>query len=476
MESWDLAIIGSGTAALRAAIAAADAGTVPIILDGAGVGSASGSPALAGLAVSLDEVSSIGHREDTIAAGGELCDKVAAARTCGAAVDTLAQLERWGLVLRRREGGLPHVSQTPDHSVPRMTGCGDATVRNITRLLEEQTMKRGISRRTDLVTMSLVMDNGQIRGLSALDINSGKIVGIQTKAIILATDGHQGIWSTPSNGAGEGASLAAAAGITLRGMANLPRHPLTIRGTNTHLSLDLLGSGGRVRNNAGDDVELSEVDVDNCILDLRNLNSDAEVWFSQTRRRIKDRTGLDINRDVVPITATIAATTGGAPIDEHGRVTIEEGNRWATGLYAAGRSANSGVHGVGLLSGNLLLDDLVGGQAAGTHAGEWVQNASFGGSSLVSEAQNAAQDRIEALQNGVGHSVGQTAATLISIMSNSVNGSRDESSLKAAKQALTNLSAAGIRVTDGTSVMNMELATALKLEGMLTLADSIIDA
>jgi succinate dehydrogenase/fumarate reductase flavoprotein subunit len=240
--------------------------------------------------------------------------------------------------------------------------------------------------------------------------------------------------------------------------------------------LDLLGSGGRVRNNAGDDVELSEVDVDNCILDLRNLNSDAEVWFSQTRRRIKDRTGLDINRDVVPITATIAATTGGAPIDEHGRVTIEEGNRWATGLYAAGRSANSGAHGVGLLSGNLLLDDLVGGQAAGTHAGEWVQNASFGGSSLVSEAQNAAQDRIEALQNGVGHSVGQTAATLISIMSNSVNGSRDESSLKAAKQALTNLSAAGIRVTDGTSVMNMELATALKLEGMLTLADSIIDA
>ena len=61
-------------------------------------------------------------------------------------------------------------------------------------------------------------------------------------------------------------------------------------------------------------------------------------------------------------------------------------------------------------------------------------------------------------------------------MSNSVNGSHDESSLKAAKQALTNLSAAGIRVTDGTSVMNMELATALKLEGMLTLADSIIDA
>lgn len=337
-------------------------------------------------------------------------------------------------------------------------------------------MKRGISRRTDLVTMSLVMDNGQIRGLSALDINSGKIVGIQTKAIILATDGHQGIWSTPSNGAGEGASLAAAAGITLRGMAYLPRHPLTIRGTDTHLSLDLLGSGGRVRNNTGDDVELSEVDVDNCILDLRNLNSDAEVWFSQTRRRIKDRTGLDINRDVVPITATIAATTGGAPIDEHGRVTIEEGNRWATGLYAAGRSANSGVHGVGLLSGNLLLDDLVGGQAAGTHAGEWVQNASFGGSSLVSEAQNSAQDRIEALQNGVGNSVGQTAATLISIMSNSVNGSREESSLKASKQALTNLSAAGIRVTDGTSVMNMELATALKLEGMLTLADSIIDA
>ena len=102
--------------------------------------------------------------------------------------------------------------------------------------------------------------------------------------------------------------------------------------------------------------------------------------------RIKDRTGLDISRDVIPITTSIATTTGGAPVDEHGRVTFSKGKKWATGLYAAGRSAHNGMHGEGMLAGNLILDDLVGGGKAGSHAGTWAKEASFGGSNLVEKA------------------------------------------------------------------------------------------
>ncbi len=476
MESWDLVIIGSGPAALRAAIAAADSGTIPVILESGGIGAGSANSDLAGIAASIDEVSSAAHRDDTIAAGGDSTDKVAAARVCGEGVAVLAELERWGLVLRRRSGGLPYAGSAPGHSIPRLTGCGDVTGRNTTRILEEQAMKRGVIRRADLQAMSLVMDNDQIRGLTAYDKSTGGVVGIQTKAVILATDGHQGIWSSPANGAGLGSSLAGSAGIALTGLASTPSHPLTVRGTDLHLSLDVIGAGGRIRKSSGEDVDSSEVGADDCILDLRNLDSDATAWFANTRSRIKDRTGLDISRDVVPITTSIAATTGGAPVDEHGRVTISDGKKWATGLYAAGRSAHNGMHGEGLLAGNLLLDDLVGGAAAGAHAGAWATDSSFGGSAQILAATEESEARIEALRSDEGASVGQTAATLASIMASSANGSRDEASLKAAAASLSELKSKGIKVTDPSSLMNTELATALQVEGMIVLAEQIANS
>jgi len=169
MESWDIVIIGSGPAALRAAVASADAGTTPLVIDSSGIGSASGAAPLSGLAASIDELDSTVHRDDTVTAGGDSTDKGAAARFCGEAVSTLAELERWGLVLRRRDGGLPHTSEAPGHSRPRLTGCGDSTAREVSRLLEEQAIKRGIPRRSDLVPLSLVMDNQQVRGVVVLD-------------------------------------------------------------------------------------------------------------------------------------------------------------------------------------------------------------------------------------------------------------------------------------------------------------------
>ena len=83
MESWDIVVVGSGPAALRAAIAAADAGTIPLMIDSSGVGAASGAAPLSGLAASIDEVDSTAHRDDTVSAGGDSTDRVTAARTCG---------------------------------------------------------------------------------------------------------------------------------------------------------------------------------------------------------------------------------------------------------------------------------------------------------------------------------------------------------------------------------------------------------
>ena len=83
-------------------------------------------------------------------------------------------------------------------------------------------MKRGVVRRSDIQVMSLVMDGKQVRGITAYDINTGEVIGIQSKAVILATSGHQGVWSSSSNGSGIGSALIASAGIKLTGMESNP--------------------------------------------------------------------------------------------------------------------------------------------------------------------------------------------------------------------------------------------------------------
>ena len=478
MESREVVIIGSGPSALRAAIASADGGAIPMMIDELGIGSASGSPPVAGLAASIDELNSKSHIEDTLAEGGELCNESSVSRTCSEGVPTLAELERWGLVLRRREGGLPHASPAPGHQVPRLTGCGDSTVREVTRVLEEQAIKRGIQRNSDYLPLSIVSDNNQVRGIVTLNISTGQIEPFQTKAVILATEGHQGLWSSPSEGSGTGLALAISAGIELRGMESTPRHPLTIRDCGIHIPMDVLGSGGRIRRENGDDIGPDEaLEGESCVLDLRGMDPEAKTWFSQTSQRIRDRLGLDISRDVIPLSPGVAYTTGGAPCDLEGRVIFKEQNDgepspglWHTGLYAAGRSAHTGMHGHSPLPGNILLDDLVSGKAAGAHAAGWVPNTQFGGSTQIDQAVQEASKRISSIRDGVGVTVGNFASKLSSAISTGV------SSKEAALVEIRGMKDSGIRLTDSSSVMNTEMVEALRLHGLASVAESILNS
>ena len=476
MESWDVVVVGSGPAALRSAIACADGGTTPLLVDEFGVGSSSGSPPVAGLATSIDENGPESHIEDTMNYGGNSSREEVVRRICNEAVPTLAELERWGLVLRRREGGLPHSSMVPGHTIARLTGCGDSTIREVNRVLEEQAIKRGIQRNTDSIPLGIVSDNNQVRGLITLNVINGEIEPIQAKAVILATEGHQGLWSTPSEGGGTGTMLALSVGIDLEGMDSTPRHPLTIRDCGIHIPIDVLGSGGRIRRENGDDVGPEEVlQGEQCVLDLRALDSEAENWFSQTSTRVMDRTGIDISREVIPLSPGVAYTTGGVPCDENGRVTFhgttKEGlpaKLWFSGLYTAGRTAHTGMHGEAPLSGNLLLEELVTGKIAGSHASEWAIENNFGGKVQIDKAMNEASRKITALRESGGSPIGEFNSILSSAISIS------DSSKEAALEKIRKIRDSGIRLTDNSTIMNTELLAAIRLDGLASVAESIL--
>lgn len=473
MESWDVLVLGDGPAALRAAISAADAGANPLLVSESSVGSASGHPPLSGLAASLNETNPSSHIQDTISAGGETTNEEAATRICSSAVENLAELERWGLVLRRSPDGSPHLSQLPGHSIARVAGCGDSTVREVTRTLEEQTMKRKINRRSDLLPVTLVMDNNQVRGIIALDIESGDLIPIQAKSVIVASQGYQGIWSAPSHGAGNGLAISLAAGIKLGGMSSVPMHALTIAGTGTVLPMDILGSGGRIRKDSGEDAGPLEVmDGESCVLDMRFMEKSSEGWFEGTIAKVLNRTGLDVRTEVIPLSPTIVATIGGIPVDTHGRAVFDSGKMWYTGLYAAGRSAFTGMHGGHPLPGNLMLEELVTGSEAGKNAAEWASTSLFGGATRMEEELSAAQSRVDALFSSEGSPVGHAAKALSTAM-RIIEGNSDQSSLAVVQASINEISASGIRVTDPSRRMNTELVSALHLEGLLAIAGAI---
>tara|TARA_B100001113_G_scaffold77978_1_gene61131 strand:+ start:17840 stop:19285 length:1446 start_codon:yes stop_codon:yes gene_type:complete len=470
MESWEVVVIGGNSAALRAAISASDGGASTLLIDSAGIGSRQGDPPYAGLAASLGEIDSSAHRDDTISAGGEKTNKISAANFCGQAVSIVAELERWGLIFRRDDDGLPHRSWAPGHNKARLTGSGDSTVREITRILEEQTIKRKITRRYDCQVLSIVSDNQQVRGLIYLDIISGEVNSIQAKSIILATEGYEGLWQTPGVGSGTGLALAIRSEIPLQGINNFPIHPLTIKGTNMHLPMDILDSGAQLRKPNGDDAQPSDVLEESCVLDLRKINEEDKPWYKNTLLNIKNRTNLDINADVIPISPSVI-TTGGIPVDPNGRVTINEGKLWFTGLYAAGQSSNNGMHGNGLLPGNLLLHALLSGKIAGLSASSWALKENFSNSSLIESEEQKSLNVLNKTHKPEGKTVGQISTILNSIANDLINNPNETTGIT---KSLKKLQESGIRMTDTSKTMNTELLMAMQIQNLILILEKIL--
>lgn len=70
------------------------------------------------------------------------------------------------------------------------------------------------------------------------------------------------------------------------------------------------------------------------------------------------RYGLDLTKDLMPVSPAVHYVMGGVRTDTHGRTSLP-------GLYAAGEVACTGVHGANRLASNSLLEGLVFGARAG---------------------------------------------------------------------------------------------------------------
>jgi len=482
VEAWDIIVLGDGPAALRAAASAAKAGANTLMMSADSLGGGN-SIALDGLAAPLREDTTRSYREDTIRAGDYLCDQDIVSTRTSQATRQVDLLERWGVIFRRDSDGIPMVRKAAGHTKPRLTGAGDAMVRETQQILEEQCLHHGVVRRGDQIPMELVHTNQSIHGIIALDSSTGLLVPLQSKAIIIADGGFGGAWN--NSPIGLGADMAMQAGLPLRNLEFIAWSPLSVEGTNVTLPLGLLADGATLHQSNGSPIEIDPFSDttklanaisahSNAVLDLRNLGESSK-WWNQTAELLTTRLGIDINRQTIPIKPRINITLGGIATDEHGRAISGKWSRWFTGLYAAGDAASSGLHGAGMVAGNRLLDALAGGDAAVTHAAEYCSKTKHSGRGALETSSGACEADLDmdlAPAEGPVQRAGAIYSKLAEIMNNSMGASRNEKDLVSAIASLTELllSADDVHIDDNSRLFNTNLLDVMRLKASIRLS------
>ncbi len=474
MEAWDVIVLGDGPAALHAAAEAAKSGASTLMMSSTGLGNP-GMSALEGLSAPIQESNNRSHREDTIRCGAFLCDQDMVAETTSGAIKRVDLLERRGLNFRRDQQGLPMVRKAAGHQQPRTVDAGSATALGLQQLGEEQCMRHGVIRRGDQVPLTLVHTKQSVEGLVVVDMVNGKIIGLQCKALIIADEGFEGAFS--SGLVGLGMDMAFRTGVALRDMEFMTHHPLTIKGTNVFLPTGLLLDGAQLHEASG-----AAIDVDGQssleltaslsaavqpVLDARNMGLNAS-WWGSLFRLVKQRTGIDMNRQTVPLEPTVGHTLGGLPVDGNGRCVVGTWSRWFTGLYAAGDAACTGLHGAAPLAGNRLLDALTSGTAAGKHAGEWVADRKFSTSSGLEAALEDAEADVSAImESGDGTHVvrcGTVMTNLHSALASTPAFSAESLANLQAKIEQINITAESLHLDQRSLIANTNLLEVLRTQ------------
>ena len=374
-------VVGCGVAGLRAAI---DLGQVApvLVLAKASLEETATAWAQGGIAAALSDEDEISlHEKDTIEAGDGLCNEEAVRILVEEGPARIQELIAWGTQFDRAGTKLAFTREGA-HSRSRVLHAhGDSTGREISRALfaRARTIER-IQIRAQAFTTGLLLENGAVAGVRVLDERSGAPLAIHAGGVLLATGGLGQVYretTNPEVATGDGMAVAYEAGAELSDLEFVQFHPtaLAVKGAPRFLLSEALrGEGGVLRNlllerfmkRYHEALELAPRDVvARPIVAEMNRTESEYVYLDMTSREedyLKRRFpriyatclqyGIDITSDLIPVRPAAHYSMGGVRTDLVGRTSV-------AGLYAAGETAATGVHGANRLASNSLLEGLV---------------------------------------------------------------------------------------------------------------------
>ncbi|MEO3869331.1 fumarate reductase (quinol) flavoprotein subunit [Nonomuraea sp. B12E4] len=513
----DVLIVGGGGAGLRAAIAVVEqdpACKVAVVskvypMRSHTVSAEGGAAAVIDIGDTLDE-----HCYDTISGGDWLCDQDAVEAFVAEAPRELIQLEHWGCPWSREADGRVAVRPFGGMKRERTWYAADKTGFHLLHTLFQTTLKyQDIIRYDEWYVTKLVVDDGRVHGVVAVEIRTGRIETIPARTVILATGGAGRVFPFTTNAAiktGDGMALAYREGAPLKDMEFVQYHPTGLPFTGILITEAARAEGGWLINKDGHrylqdydlgtpmptpklrSMELGPRDrlsqafvheqrkgrtVDTpygpvVYLDLRHLGEskiDSRIPF--VRELCRSYQNLDPATDLIPVRPVVHYMMGGVHTDNDGATPI-------AGLYAAGETACVSINGANRLGSNSLPEILVFGRRAGLAAAEFAREHRGGEPQAVRTQGEDERRRLERAREG--RSTGERVADLRERMQHALEDAagiyRTGDVLAKAVDTLADLRerAGEVRFDDTGAAFNTELLNLLELHTMLEVARTIV--
>ena len=500
MLEHDVLVVGAGLAGMRAAIAARAGGADAAIISKVHPVRSHSNAAQGGINAALTDRGDDweDHAYDTIKGSDFLGDQDAIEVMCRSAGQSLIDMEHMGVTFNRDDEGRLGTRAFGGQRRARTFFVGDFTGQALLHVMFEQLIKSGVRRYEEWFVTSLIMEDGQVAGVTALELRTGQLHAIRAKSVIFCTGGCGRLFEPSTNAlivTGDGMSLAYNAGARLMDMEMVQYHPTTIAGNGVLLSEAARGEGAYLRDKNGERfmekyapnmMELASRDVvsraeqteinagngiDGCVLlDCTHLGERLIMEkLSQIRELGIDLTGRDMIREPVPIRPGMHYIMGGIKTDIDGLTNVP-------GVYAAGECANVSVHGGNRLGANSLLDTIVFGERSGDHAAASAKVVSFidfNEDEVVSREQRRLQDMLDRPDNG--DRWGKIRLEMGESMNRNVAVFRTKEGIEETIQELQDLKEryGSVPVHNKGRVFNTDLVFALELGFMLDCAEAI---
>ena len=495
----DVIVVGGGFAGMRAALSAKAAGADVGLITKVHPMRSHSSGSHSGINASLKSYDSWEtHVQDTLKAGEYLNNQDAVEILCKEARTEIGALENLGMIFSRDENGLIDATTFSGSSVARTVFSGDSLGHILLQVLYERIVKERIHTYDEWNVTSLIVDDGNCRGVVAREFKTGDLRIVSGNTVILATGNLGRLYqlSTCSlTGTGDGQALAYKAGASLVDMEFVQYAPTAIKRRGLLITEMARAMGGHLLNKNGDrflksyspDVmELAPRHVINqaifkeisegrgesgCVfLDMRHLGK--EVFSDELRETeylLRDLENLNPEKDLIPVQPAMHRPIGGIKTDTGGATTIP-------GLYAAGECSNNGSHGAGRLGGNSLLDNMVFGRIAGESAAGYISSRSnkteFDG--VLEQERDKSNELISRHVTDV--MPGMLRRELANIMDAHVGYKRNKPGLENAAELIADLTARTKKVglVNKNSRFNTELQMLVELEFMIQISGVMV--
>ncbi|KAI8928911.1 FAD binding domain-containing protein [Entophlyctis helioformis] len=411
-HTYDAVVVGAGGAGLRAAFGLAKEGFKTACITKLFPTRSHTVAAQGGINAALGNMTEDDwrwHMYDTVKGSDWLGDQDAIHYMCREAPQTVIELEHFGVPFSRTEDGKIYQRAFGGQSLKfgkggqayRCAAVADRTGHALLHTLYGQSLRYDTTYFIEYFALDLIMENGECRGVIALNMEDGTLHRFRSHKTVLATGGYGRAYFSCTSAhtcTGDGNAMVTRAGLPLQDLEFVQFHPTGIYGAGCLITEGSRGEGGYLLNSQGERFmeryaptakDLASRDVvsrsmtleiregrgvgpekDHIYLQLSHLP--AEVLKSRLPGISETASifaGVDVTKEPIPVLPTVHYNMGGIPTRYTGEVIKYENGKDVVvpGLYAAGEAACVSVHGANRLGANSLLDIVVFGRAAALH-------------------------------------------------------------------------------------------------------------